>query len=351
MAGAVASNSSSSPRDRARASTMRRTVTRIFRAAAQVAPDVLRLSSRPLGLALMYHRIAEAPGDPRFELVPAVARVAFEDQLGHLCRHYTLVRASELIPAVLARERGQPIPVAITFDDDLPEHVLYAEPALGAAGVPATFFLCGSSLERPFSHWWESLQLAIDRRLLRPESLPLLPVPQVERALERVPGAIRELAGTVERLPPADRARLESRLGQLTEGREERPRLSAEDVRTLAHGSEIGFHTRRHDALISLPATDVAQRLLEGRDELERVLGRRLWAIAYPHGKADAAVAEAAKQAGFTAGFTGGNEAATTATDPLLVGRLEPRPADSGPGLAAKMSRLLLHGWRLSSPM
>ena len=320
----------------------------LVRLASPAAPAALRLSSRRIGLALVYHRVAEVPGDARYELVPAVSRAALQAQLAHLVRHYAPVRASELMAAVRARAPGQRIPVAVTFDDDLREHVTFVDPILRAASVPATFFLCGSSLERPFTHWWALLQDAVDRRLLRPDSVPLLPETQVTRALERVPGSIHRLAETVEQLAPAERERLESTLSRLVDGARER-NLAAEDVRALVRsGAEIGFHTRRHDVLLGLSPSQLDERLSEGRLHLEGLVGDRLSAVAYPHGKADAVVAEAARRAGFTAGFTGRKEAATVATDPLLIGRLEPRPADSVRDFGAKLARVLLHGWRVA---
>ena len=56
--------------------------------------------------------------------------------------------------------------MAITFDDDLPEHVRDALPALRAADLPATFFLNGASLHSPHAFWWEELQQAVDGKLL-----------------------------------------------------------------------------------------------------------------------------------------------------------------------------------------
>ena len=58
--------------------------------------------------------------------------------------------------------------------------------------------------------------------------------------------------------------------------------------------------------------------------ELEDIVGSRISTIAYPHGLAGEAVASAARQAGFDAGFTGVGTAVTTESDPLLLGRLSP---------------------------
>ena len=69
--------------------------------------------------------------------------------------------------------------------------------------------------------------------------------------------------------------------------------------------------------------------------------GHPLGAIAYPHGKADARVAEAAKAAGFDLGVTGRYEPVVPSTDPLLLGRIEPTYA-SDAHFVSQLARLLL---------
>ena len=122
-----------------------------------------RWSKRRVGLALCYHRISDPQGDAERELVPALGIKGFEAHVRYLNRRCRLVRASELLDAARERRRGERFPVAITFDDDLPSHVRGAMPVLQRHGAPATFFLCGASLERPFAFWWERLQRAWDR--------------------------------------------------------------------------------------------------------------------------------------------------------------------------------------------
>ena len=80
---------------------------------------ILRLSARRAGLALVYHRIGDPPGDPDRELVPARGTAQFESELRHLKKRYRVVPASRLLEAAAARRRGERFPVSITFDDDL----------------------------------------------------------------------------------------------------------------------------------------------------------------------------------------------------------------------------------------
>src|SRR5215210_6123662 len=98
----------------------------------------LRLSTRRVGLALLYHRVDIARGDPRRELLPALDARRFAAHVRHLKRRYRLVRASELLAATAERRRGERIPVAITFDDDLPDYRKTVAPILSRWGTTAT---------------------------------------------------------------------------------------------------------------------------------------------------------------------------------------------------------------------
>src|SRR5438034_7988202 len=90
-------------------------------------------SSARVGAALVYHRIGGEGGDATREILPGLPRSVFARQLCHFDRHYRVVKAGELLDAVRARERGEPFPLAITFDDDLGSHVREALPALQSA--------------------------------------------------------------------------------------------------------------------------------------------------------------------------------------------------------------------------
>jgi peptidoglycan/xylan/chitin deacetylase (PgdA/CDA1 family) len=275
-----------------------------------------RRSDRHLAFALVYHRVDDPPGDPRRELVPAMGTALFTAQVRHLCSRYRVVAASELLGATRQRRRGEPFPVAITFDDDLATHADVVVPILAYAGATATFFLSGASLHGPNRFWWERLQAALDRRL----ELGSLGVGTARRA-----EGIHELGRQIEALPPGARKRVEVELERIVGPDPPDTGLRAESVERLAAaGVEIGFHTRRHDLLPLLDDDDLARAMKEGRRELAALLGRPLTSIAYPHGRADARVASAARAAGFELGFTGQPEVVTSQADPLLLGRLSP---------------------------
>lgn len=308
----------------------------VGRPSAFALERLARLSGRRLGVALVYHRVGDPPGDLGRELVPALGASLFSAQVRHLSLRYRLVPSSELLQAARTRRRGERFPVAITFDDDLSSHVQSAVHLLDSAGVTATFFLGGASLYAPQRFWWERLQLAVDRGLDLSSALPELPAGG--RA------GIHALAEAIESLPSRERREVDAALRSLVGPDTADAGLQAEDVEHLARsGFEIGFHTRRHDRLPPLEDDELAAAMREGRAELEQIVGKPLRTIAYPHGRADARVAAAARAAGFETGFTGLPGLVTHDADPLLLGRLSPSYSSVGE-LAYELAWTLLRG-------
>jgi peptidoglycan/xylan/chitin deacetylase (PgdA/CDA1 family) len=282
-----------------------------------------RWSGVRIGLVLCYHRIAERAGDPAEELSAAISLRDFERQLGHLRRSYRVVPASRLAPAAAARQPGQRLPVAITFDDDLPSHLSTAVPALRRARLPATFFISGAGLDGPFSYWWQLLQRAWDRDLV--DSALLKSWGMGEREV-----SVRQVARRIQGMSPAERdaatASLRRALGDDLPG----DTLSRDGIEALsASGFEIGFHTRRHDDLVGLTDERLRVAMHDGRVELERIVGPLL-TISYPHGRADARVAAAARAAGFEFGFMADGSPVTPGDDPRRLGRRYPARGRNG---------------------
>jgi peptidoglycan/xylan/chitin deacetylase (PgdA/CDA1 family) len=281
---------------------------------AAAVEGAARRSAARAGVALVYHRVGDPPGDLSRELLPALGSRLFAEQLRYLSARYRLVPASRLLDAASARRAGEPFPVAITFDDDLRSHVEIAAPILARAGAPATFFLTGAGLHAPHRFWWERLQEARDR------GIDLSPL-----GIARPGADVHELGLAIETLPPRRLEEVNAALRRLVRPDPADAGLRAEHVAALvADGFEIGFHTRRHHRLPRLNQAELGTAIAEGRVELEAAVGAPLTTIAYPHGRADERVAAAARAAGFAAGFTGAPGPVTPASDALLLCRVSP---------------------------
>jgi peptidoglycan/xylan/chitin deacetylase (PgdA/CDA1 family) len=283
----------------------------------------VRRSDRTVGVALVYHRVAGATGSPDREVAPALGRRAFEAELEYLLRRYAVIPPSELPAAIWARRSGDPVPIALTFDDDTRSHVDDVLPALASAGAPAGFYVAGWRLHGDARPWWELLQLAADHGRLEP-SVPPLTATAVTAVSRREPGAIRRLAHELELLEPRARRAIEADLATRTNDLDADAGLDDDALRLLAARHEVGFHTRAHERLTTRDDAALEAALLDGRTALEQAIGRTIDAIAYPHGDADERVAAAARGAGYALGLAGSNRAATSADDRLLVPRLSP---------------------------
>ena len=309
------------------------------RTRARMIDLVSRMTLHKAGLALVYHRIGDPPGDPRYELVPQLGLDEFTRQVHALARRYRVVFASELPRAVASRRRGGRFPVALTFDDSLVSHVRIAAPVLGEAGLPATFFLNGDGSRRePF--WWEDLQRAVDRQALDPDSLPGLDTAEIAAVCERRPGAIRRLAAAFERVDPSRRRALEARLRERAGTQLERSLTATEIGALAAQGFEIGFHTLDHEALPALDDASLRRALDDGRSALAAAAGRPIRLLAYPHGKADERVAEAARSAGYELAYAGSARSVQAGAPALLLPRWEP-PFDGGSAFELAVARSL----------
>ena len=201
------------------------------------------------------------------------------------------------------RER---FPVAVTFDDDVESHARIAAPALRAAGVPSTFFLTGRTLDGPAPFWWDDLE-----RVHTP------------------PPSLREAAARMEALSPAERAAAASELRRAAPAGGDRG-LSAADVRELAREFEIGFHTRTHDPLATVPDAGLATLVQEGREAVAEAAGKEIVSFAYPHGRADERAAAAIRAAGYEWAYTGAANAVRADTDRLLIPRFAAATTEEG---------------------
>jgi peptidoglycan/xylan/chitin deacetylase (PgdA/CDA1 family) len=324
-----------------------RAVLRWFRARWAIAEllivvHTLRVSRRRLGVAVVYHRVDRVATDPARHLVPALSTAVFRRQLTLLKVAFQFVPASQLAPAVRSRRRGERIPLAITFDDDLECHARVSAPLLSRVGASATFFVCGADLNAFHGYWWDHLQAAVDRgaaaSVLGGTGIPR----SVATAWAEHPGSIHSVAEAIKRLDPDARDELARRLASVADSAGGRAQtLPTDGIRALVRsGFEIGFHTVRHDYLLVLDDDRLADALTAGREQLEDVVGHPLVTIAYPHGGADGRVAEAARAAGYIAGFTTQGDAIESGQDELLMGRVE-CSYGSAAELAARIQRAL----------
>ena len=115
-----------------------------------------------------------------------------------------------------------------------------------------------------------------------------------------------------------------------TGGHNTSPLLSWDELRTLhADGVAIGSHSASHLFLSALSPADVVREATVSRMAIQREIGARITAFAYPHGAEDAAVQHLIGACGYLYGLSR-RPGASELTDPLLaLPRIEIRGDDT----------------------
>lgn len=228
----------------------------------------------PRGLVLLYHRIAGPRRDPQMLDVSALN---FDEQLGILARTTTPLPLDEF--ESLRRSGNLPErAVAVTFDDGYADNLHAAAPALVRHGIPATVFITTGMIGSEREFWWDDAErIAFDA--------PLAGDDPASRQ--------REYVSLVSALHPLPTAVRQQRLAALRgpasvpeKGRESHRALTPDELRALAARPQIsiGAHTITHPSLARLSVDDQTREMAGSAAWLERELGTRVRALAYPFG-------------------------------------------------------------------
>ena len=292
---------------------------RAVRRAVAAAPATARR-----GLVLVFHQLLR-DGETSGGVVPAVPASTFRSQIEQL------LDIGDIVPlaSILEGPRGHRRPCfAITLDDDYRSHHDVALPILREVGIPATFFLGGRSLHGLGPHWFEIL----DRLLLSEDPSQLARDLGISSKAD--PAMIAEIC---EGDP-----RLQGILEEKGEGSDRH--LTGDEIVSLSSaGMTVGFHTLHHPMLTGLSGPQVRTAVTSGRAQLEDLLGYPLTQFAYPHGKANRAVAAIVREAGFRSAWTGWPVPVTRRSEPHLLGRWEAGSVTGHPFIARTLARL----WRV----
>jgi peptidoglycan/xylan/chitin deacetylase (PgdA/CDA1 family) len=238
----------------------------------------------------------------------------FREQLRFLKSHYQIIHPEDFRAAM---EQGKPLPprtVLVTCDDGLSSALTGMLPVLQSEGVPCLFFVTGDSCgENPGMLWYEELCRLMRIRTLSGRELPPgesdahYPSPHNFQARwwSIVKAASRLDAKTRMDWMALVRGRCGPAQGFYSEKR--RRLLSLTELRQLAEsGMSVGAHTLTHPVLCLCRDEESRHEIQQSKLELERALGRPVWAFAYPFGN-PATIGERevrfAAEAGFTCAF------------------------------------------------
>lgn len=116
------------------------------------------------------------------------------------------------------------------------------------------------------------------------------------------------------------------------------PLMDRTQIESLcSRGFEFHSHTRTHPDLTCLDGDALTNELKGSREDLEDLLGRRINCLAYPYGRFDERVAEAAAAAGYTHAFSTQPGFNRRQADPYRIRRLDIAGTDTPQMLVRKI--------------
>jgi peptidoglycan/xylan/chitin deacetylase (PgdA/CDA1 family) len=98
------------------------------------------MSPAPTKLTIVMYHYVRPLALTRFPKIKGLDLTLFEEQLGYLAKHYTLISMEDLIDAIENRSQLPPRPALLTFDDGYLDHYEYVFPRLVDRQVQGSFF-------------------------------------------------------------------------------------------------------------------------------------------------------------------------------------------------------------------
>jgi peptidoglycan/xylan/chitin deacetylase (PgdA/CDA1 family) len=231
-----------------------------------------------------------------------ISAEAFRSQLRLLKKHYNVISPEQLLGWIRQQESLPERAVVLTCDDGLLNHLTAVLPVLQEEELRCLFFVTGSSLsDKPEMHWYTELYLMLKIVAIQdgPIQVQGITIPRITENLKQRRSLWVKLVKVLSRMDDAERRSFmdesAEKLGLASEWRArylEDPvlrnrfqSLRMPELRQLADaGMTIGAHTLTHPALSEQSPELARQEISSCRENLERILGRPVWAFAYPFG-------------------------------------------------------------------
>jgi peptidoglycan/xylan/chitin deacetylase (PgdA/CDA1 family)/SAM-dependent methyltransferase len=241
--------------------------------------------------------------------------------------------------------------VAVTFDDGYLNNLLNAKPILEQFEIPATVFVCAGWIGRDDELWWDQLERALFLTMNLPNRLELnvngqhfewnvLPdhndgnaqaSPSMQFGIDDFPSRLklyRDVWEVIRRLPPSLQIEAVQKIsawsGARPEARDGYRPMNAQELVDIAAGGliEIGGHTVFHPLLPAHSSSFQRHEILDGKLQLERILGTSIDTFAYPNGEYDQASLDIVREAGFLCACTTVDNVCTLGTSIYELPRL-----------------------------
>ena len=252
-----------------------------------------------------------------------VTAESFVQQIQLLKNRYNVISPEEFLSWVESKQELPPRAVLLTCDDDLRNTLTEMVPVLQEHGLSCLFFVTGASLDEVSSMlWYEQLYLmflATKKRLvnldeIRPGTRDRALTQHEKRALwwNLVKHLSKYEANARQNMIEEVRRQLalpdDWGVHLLSDPLRRRfLMLNVTELRALvAAGMAVGAHTLTHPVLSQISPEAAWNEISGSRCKLEQVIGKPVWALAYPFGDLACVTGreqEMAERAGFSCAF------------------------------------------------
>jgi len=324
-----------------------RVVLRLLQATGMIA--LWRFRHRREIAILMMHGVMDGDDGPAWTpLRPRLSRARLAQYLAALSRHYHFVSLAEAVDMIEGRRPLKEYSLVLSFDDGYRNNFTHALPVARRFAAPISVFVSTGKIGARSLFSFDRLDYVlqhsagdhVDVRVGEVErTLPLGPRRALARAFAELRQALKDgLGADLEFAPPLlrfirDREAESGRsLETLKESDDWAALLDWEQVAALAADPlvEVGSHSVDHTRL-GLADDDTVRVQLDGsKREIEQRTGRPCPFLAYPNGSYSAAVAAAAREAGYACGLTTDEGLNATGADVMALRRI-PVPPEAEP--------------------
>ena len=279
-----------------------------------------------------------------------VEPAVFRQHLQFLKAHYHVIHPEDFRASI---EQGRPLPpraVLLTCDDGLINTFTDMLPVLQAENVSCLFFVTSASCcDQPRALWFEELYqlmhinptIGLDPRLPKDEGASPEPANGLQSLWwSTVRKASRWDART--RADWMDSARTYCNLARSFASDRRWRLLGGSELKQLADaGMSIGAHTRSHTVLSLCSEEEARREIQDSKSDIERTLGRPVWAFAYPFGDPSTVgqrELRLAQEAGFSCAFVNVEHWETECSNYFALERTHVTSDMTMPELAAHLS-------------
>jgi peptidoglycan/xylan/chitin deacetylase (PgdA/CDA1 family) len=256
---------------------------------------LLKSIRRPNLYVLNYHRIFEGELNTNFNhRVFNHSKKTFVKQMKWLKANFDLFSEADLLEHLAGNKPLKRRTVMITFDDGYIDNYTIAFPILKEMGIPATYFIPYSQIDRSSLAWWDLLAYFAKHATAKTVTIKGQTFDLTTE--EGINNAVIYLCWEYKTLPNAQAKEflkrmhhemgLEKSLQEITELSHEEF-MTWEQVKEVSdNGVTIGSHTMSHQILSNQTPEDQYSELADSKRLLEEKLGQKIQTLAYPVGKA-----------------------------------------------------------------